>query len=541
VTLRNGLKLEVWTAERLLGLADNGLLGLPNFQRPYQWNSTQVRAFLATVLAGLPSGNLLTAGNRSMRLELRPLEGAPPVRFDSAKAQVLLDGQQRVTSLYQSMRGIGPEVYFLDFSMLMDDHADMAEVDAVVSIPARRAESEWMRRWQAGQMLVPIQALWDSSSFFSWWHASVSPAEQHRLSQFGEVFSERISPVRDYEIPVTNLGDDLEMTTVAQVFERMNRWGQQLDAFDLLVARVQNDDFDLREAWTEARDEYPALARVFGDSALPIVSAISLLERDDVRRQAVLSVPPHILRDSWGKAINAANDMANVMLQEGFRTPDLVPYEGILTTGTAARMIDVDLEQLRRYTWISAVTRRYESASNSRIRQDFLSLGGDVLPDHHSVGFPEFDELRMVTRRSSRALWSTVLAVLLRHEPADLYQGLDLTTPDAGGDELWELTSYSRGGGLTESKTRVPIRLRAVGQLFALKGSKNVLRREGLVATLRRAHESPTLFGVNVDQALDRQLMPDSSSILSGRWSPEDLVEYRTRRILDALQDLVWR
>ena len=71
------------------------LLKLPEFQRGYVWKRSQVRNLFDSLYRGHPVGSLLTW------LTTR----------DDAKVQLLLDGQQRITSLYGVIKGRPPEFF----------------------------------------------------------------------------------------------------------------------------------------------------------------------------------------------------------------------------------------------------------------------------------------------------------------------------------------------------------------------------------------------------------------------------------------------
>ena len=85
----------------LLGDAHEGRLQLPDFQREYVWGDEDVRSLIASVAKGFPVGALLTlrAGG-DVRFKPRLLAGVPAQ--DVQPDELLLDGQQRITSLYQS-------------------------------------------------------------------------------------------------------------------------------------------------------------------------------------------------------------------------------------------------------------------------------------------------------------------------------------------------------------------------------------------------------------------------------------------------------
>ena len=82
--------------------AQEGALQLPDFQRSWVWDEERIRSLLASVSRGFPIGanmTLRTGGN--VEFKPRPLEGAPAKVSEEKPDSLLLDGQQRLTSLYQ--------------------------------------------------------------------------------------------------------------------------------------------------------------------------------------------------------------------------------------------------------------------------------------------------------------------------------------------------------------------------------------------------------------------------------------------------------
>ena len=88
----------------VLDHVDSGHIALPEFQRGYVWNRDQVRAFVQSLYRRHPVGSLLVWVTESEGAQYRG-EGqlAPGV------VKLLLDGQQRMTSLYGIVRGKAPK------------------------------------------------------------------------------------------------------------------------------------------------------------------------------------------------------------------------------------------------------------------------------------------------------------------------------------------------------------------------------------------------------------------------------------------------
>ena len=86
----------------------SGEIQLPDFQRGYKWEDERIRQLLVTVLRGHPLGvvMLLKTGNTQVRFKPRAIEGVTWPRGSRPKF-LLLDGQQRLTSLTQALSGDG--------------------------------------------------------------------------------------------------------------------------------------------------------------------------------------------------------------------------------------------------------------------------------------------------------------------------------------------------------------------------------------------------------------------------------------------------
>src|SRR5699024_8125831 len=85
-----------------------GEIQLPDFQRGYKWEDERIRQLLITVLRGHPMGAvmLLKTGNEHVRFKPRAIEGVD-LAADAEAKFLLLDGQQRLTSLTQALSGDG--------------------------------------------------------------------------------------------------------------------------------------------------------------------------------------------------------------------------------------------------------------------------------------------------------------------------------------------------------------------------------------------------------------------------------------------------
>ena len=141
----------------LLDDIHKGTIQLPDFQRGWVWDD-RIRALIASVSLSYPIGAvmLMETGDAGLRFKPRLVEGAPPMNGNKPE-KLILDGQQRLTSLYSSLRSGQPvktltskkepidRVYFLDIAMCLDPEAD--RIDAVVSLaPNLQRKSDFDRK-----------------------------------------------------------------------------------------------------------------------------------------------------------------------------------------------------------------------------------------------------------------------------------------------------------------------------------------------------------------------------------------------------------
>ncbi|MCA9906990.1 MAG: DUF262 domain-containing protein, partial [Anaerolineae bacterium] len=133
----------------LLNQVHSGDVQLPDFQRGWVWDDDHIRSLIASISLSYPIGSvmLLETGGEGARFKPRPVQGAPSSN-GKVPGLLILDGQQRMTSLYLALRSGQPvptrtekgkdidRFYYLDVAMCLDPEVDRE--DAVVSLAPNR-------------------------------------------------------------------------------------------------------------------------------------------------------------------------------------------------------------------------------------------------------------------------------------------------------------------------------------------------------------------------------------------------------------------
>src|ERR1022692_1934754 len=130
-----------WPLGDLLKDIRVGKVQLPDFQRDWKWDDDRIRSLLATITRGYPIGVVMTleTGGAGARFKPKPISAVPESSSLNDPEQLLLDGQQRLTSLYQALMS-GKVVdttdargkrlrrwYYIDIEKSLGDESDREE------------------------------------------------------------------------------------------------------------------------------------------------------------------------------------------------------------------------------------------------------------------------------------------------------------------------------------------------------------------------------------------------------------------------------
>lgn len=143
--------------ESLLGDIDDGNLALPEFQRDFVWEPAASAELLVSLLQDFPAGSLLIWTPQEESIRMRAFSGAPPLY--KANPKLALDGQQRLTSIFQAFYGKGEHRYFLDLTKLRGDVGfpdGAVMVRTVESVAKDHLDSTDM---QFQRLLFPVERL----------------------------------------------------------------------------------------------------------------------------------------------------------------------------------------------------------------------------------------------------------------------------------------------------------------------------------------------------------------------------------------------
>ncbi len=259
--------------QSLLNNCQGGKLQLPDFQRSWVWEEERIMSLIASVSRGFPMGALMTlksAVDTGVMFAYRPIEGAPTSATQTPPEQLLLDGQQRMTSLYQScMRREVVETitakkrlvkrwFYIDMAKALAADADRDA--AIFAVPEDRRQKENFDRdirldlsraeLEYEYLMFPLNQAFQTDTwlqgFWGYWGAK---GANEKIDLFFRFKNEVLQNFAEYQVPVIALSADTSHEAVCLVFEKVNTGGKALDAFELLTAMYAAQGHKLRDDW----------------------------------------------------------------------------------------------------------------------------------------------------------------------------------------------------------------------------------------------------------------------------------------------------
>jgi len=410
--------------EILAGIV-KGDIQLPEFQRGWVWDDQHIRSLLVSISRSFPVGAvmLLETGGEA-RFHLRAIQGVTLPISDMGAELLILDGQQRLTTLTQvlalknpvqtrSDKGKPIQRYYywniqlaLEGADRLEDAIEALEDDKVKRTNFGRDIELDLRttRKECEQLYFPCNQILNSDA----WEEAL---QEHAPEKFGLYMQFRrqvLNAFRNYQLPVIQLGKSTTKEAVCMVFEKVNTGGVPLNVFELVTATYAADGYNLREDWHGSPSQglsgrytrlckEPVLTQVESTDFLQAISMLHTLDlrRTDVavgktgkalqpvsaKRASVLATPLASYK-AWAEKVEAGFLLAAKFLRkECVKHPRELPYRSQLAPLAAVlahlgeRWLEPRIYQkLSQWYWCGVLGELYGSAIETRIANDVEDL-----------------------------------------------------------------------------------------------------------------------------------------------------------------------
>ena len=348
---------------------DNGTIKIPKFQRDFVWSKEQTAALIDSLIKGFPIGaftywettdelrHVKEIGN----FELPSTPTGHPVSY-------VLDGQQRITSLYAVRKGVlygrkdGQTIDYKDISIDLSKDPESDEQVVYATSPDD----------------VPTISVFDllTKSVFK----IVEQYKDDDQKKNIEIYKTRLE---GYSFPVVVIGNQYPIDIATEVFTRINTGGTELHLFEIMVAKTYSEhrSFDLAEEYDlllSGNGSEKCLRDVHYDTidSATVLRCVAIHLGQDTRRKDILRLDKEEFIDCWDdvkKGIFAAVNFFRKTLR--IPVSNLLPYNALLVPITyfyirEPRPSNDQKKSLQQYIWWASLSKRFSGAVDTGLSSD---------------------------------------------------------------------------------------------------------------------------------------------------------------------------
>lgn len=408
-----------WNLNLVFHELEQGNMRIPRFQRSYVWERAKIVKLLNSIYHEFPIGSFfLWEADTEMEGFCRDItEFGFPAKPAANKFTFILDGQQRITSLYVALKG--KKLGGVDYSNICFNLDKK-----VFKIPTLKTEPNNIPAWKIFQ-----------------------PTEFHRLlveysrsenTEYAETLMGCNEVLNNYPVSIIK-SKYMTLDEVVTIFERINQGGKRLSLFDLVHASVWSKDFDLRDCITEFNDE-PAI-KLWGKIDNEIFTqSLALNISNDCVKTHQLALKNEDCKNAWKRTTECIRLAIDFLKNQwGVQGVEIIPYQNIIPvlqyyffiTGEST-VLPEHKQALTDWFWTLTFSNRYSSSTLTKMNNDSRWIEQLVKDPTVTRVFTVklmLDDLKKNRMVHRSVIKNGVLCLMALRKPRDFNNG-DLVTLD---------------------------------------------------------------------------------------------------------------
>ena len=349
---RENIRVIPDTLNNVVVAVNKGQYRIPQFQREYVWKKSKVIELFDSIYKEYPIGSffLWKAGREhnqlfrhSVDLDIRPIQADDDIAF-------ILDGQQRITSLYVTLKGL--TINGTDYSRICFDVK----------------EEKFTHREPDGRRFIRVCDIWEKS---------LLKTAKEVDEQYQDAISRCFEILRTYPVSIVEVSNQ-DLPAVCKIFQRINQSGKRLDRFDLISAMTFSPDFDLREKFKQ--DVLVKLEqKSFGEISPAIITQLmALIKKGACTENAEYSLSTEDIKEIWEQSVNSVLLAADTLRKSaGVQNASYLPYDALLTllayyyASSGQRALDdKQLKWVQQWFWRASFSQHYGSGGATKMGRD---------------------------------------------------------------------------------------------------------------------------------------------------------------------------
>ena len=359
--------------EALFQEIDSGQIKLPMFQREFVWDKEQSAKLIDSILKGYPIGTFIFWKTREILGSVRNIGNHKlPETPTGDYAQYILDGQQRITSLYAIRKGIrltkdGKGINYRDIYVNLDFDSKIDE-----QIVTSQKESDKVYVSVHDILTQPIMKLFEKVG-----RDKAVLVEKYKNKLITYDFT--AITIKDYPIEIA-----------CDVFSRINTGGKPLTIFEIMVAMTYDEarNFDLALKYDELINGSDEVEKCLTKAEFGTVPSVTVLQSvaaittDSIRAKDILKIRRNKFIENWEpmrSSMFSAVDFTKTKLH--VPVSRLLPYASLLVPFTYffykngnKRPTEIQSKLLKQFFYWVGLNGRYSSATETKIVEDLKKM-----------------------------------------------------------------------------------------------------------------------------------------------------------------------
>lgn len=350
----------------LLRDVENNNLVLPEFQRDFVWNAEDVKKFIQSIYCKYPTGSLLiwkTLNPPKLRSEHKISEGV--------YTRVLLDGQQRLTTLYLFIKGKTPPYYknlIKDFNLYFN------------------VENEQIRYYQ--KTLMENKLEWISiKDFFAHGTAGnfiTSNNNKEYYLQYLETLN-KLDKIKEYDyfVDEEKLSALVDIKEIVRIFNLVNKQGRTLSEEDLALAYTCSFWPEIKDLFRKELALYSEKGYIFNFNFL--ITCLNSIATGHAKFEGYYRESEELIKESWNKLqeslrylLNVLNDKAYINSSDFYELKSdalLVPMVVYLAKNNCEFPNEIELRKFLYWLYNAMMWGRYTRRGKSTpLEQDVVTI-----------------------------------------------------------------------------------------------------------------------------------------------------------------------
>lgn len=405
----------------LISEIKKGIIKIPKFQRDFVWSIEKTAQLLDSLLKGYPIGTFILWQTDERINDIKNIGNLDlPETPEGTQVQYVLDGQQRITSLYAAYLGAkiqkAGEKKVTDYTQIYVDLDKDANEDPDQIVTSEKPEGSY----------IPLSDVLNFMDKMTDINDNYSDDNFKKIHSYSKAFD-------TYDFSIVLLRKE-DMDSAIEVFTRINTGGQTLTLFEIMSAKTydENNNFDMQVKWDKFLSELKDIKYESISNSL-ILNLLSLIlsTTKECKRTTILKLSKQKIIATWDDAISSLKESIDYF-RTTYRIPvsQLLPYDVLLVPFAYFFYHKKDQPQsdqrkyLEEFFWRISLSFRYSSSVESKLAQDIKRI--DLILKEKRPNYSEMkvyldspQDLVDTNFRVGNSYCKAILCLLAYQEPKD--------------------------------------------------------------------------------------------------------------------------